>query len=70
MSNFDRNDSKYWKWGMIYINADDPAIWLPKLTGLGWTLNFAHKMAFVYLVLLLVLPTLVAFIYTGASKTK
>ncbi|GAA3984991.1 DUF5808 domain-containing protein [Mucilaginibacter dorajii] len=68
MSNFDRNDDKYWKWGMIYINADDPAIWLPKRTGLGWTLNFAHKMSFVYLVLLLVLPTLVALFFTRALK--
>jgi uncharacterized membrane protein len=68
MSNFDRNDSKYWKWGMIYINADDPAIWLPKRTGLGWTLNFAHKMSFVYLVLLLVLPTLVALFFTKTLK--
>jgi uncharacterized membrane protein len=68
MSNFDRNDNKYWKWGIIYINADDPAIWLPKRTGLGWTLNFAHKMSFVYLVLLLVLPTLVALFFTRTVK--
>jgi uncharacterized membrane protein len=68
MSNFDRNDSKYWKWGMIYVNADDPAIWLPKRTGLGWTLNFAHKVAFVYLVLLLVLPTVVALFFARTLK--
>ncbi|MDN3579908.1 DUF5808 domain-containing protein [Mucilaginibacter flavus] len=60
MSNFDRNDFKYWKWGIIYINADDPAIWLPKRTGLGWTLNFAHKRSFVYLVLLIAIPLFIS----------
>lgn len=28
-------------------NSADPRIWVPKASGLGYTLNFAHPMAWV-----------------------
>jgi uncharacterized membrane protein len=35
-----RDDDKYWRGGLIYINRDDPALLVPRRFGLGWTLNF------------------------------
>lgn len=42
--------------GAIYSNPEDPRIWVPKLNGYGWTLNFAHGRARVIMVLLVGLP--------------
>lgn len=40
---FDRDNPKYWKWGIFYVNADDSRMVVPKRNpGLGWTFNFAH----------------------------
>ena len=35
------------------MNAEDPALWVPKRLGLGWTLNFAHRRSWLILALLL-----------------
>jgi uncharacterized membrane protein len=45
----------------LYRNPDDPRLWAPKLVGVGWTLNFAHRKAWLVLGLLL-LPVLVALV--------
>jgi uncharacterized membrane protein len=42
--------------GFIYSNAKDPRTWVPKLSGLGATLNFAHARAWLILGAILVLP--------------
>ena len=47
-----------YRWGLFYVNAADPKIWVPKRLGLGWTLNFAHGLSWVVL-LLLTLPPLI-----------
>lgn len=39
------DDDKYWKWGVFYYNPNDPAIWIEKRFGIGWTLNFANPIA-------------------------
>jgi uncharacterized membrane protein len=52
----------------LYRNPDDPRVWVPKLVGIGWTLNFAHRTAWLLMGLLLlpVLVTLVVlFLATG-----
>src|SRR6185295_12372936 len=41
---------------MIYRNKDDPRIWVPKLSGPGATLNFAHAISWVILAAFLVVP--------------
>jgi uncharacterized membrane protein len=46
---------------LFYRNADDPRIFVPKLVGVGWTLNFAHPSAWLVLALLL-LPALVGLV--------
>lgn len=45
--------------GLTYNNPDDPRIWVPKLTGNGYTINFAHRKAWLYMALLLALPVLI-----------
>ncbi len=48
----------YWKAGMFYYNPDDPAIFVAKRVGIGYTINFASKWAWVIMVGLLILPLL------------
>lgn len=40
---------RHWKWGMFYANAEDERLWVPKYIGVGWTLNFAKPMAFIFM---------------------
>lgn len=52
----------YWKAGMFYYNPDDPAIFVSKRVGIGYTMNFANKLSWVVLVGLLLLAALPAFL--------
>ena len=51
---------------LFYRNADDPRIFVPKLVGVGWTLNFAHPIAWLVLAVVL-LPAVVALIAALAT---
>ena len=42
--------------GFTYSNPKDPRIWMPKLSGLGATLNFAHAKSWVILIAILIVP--------------
>lgn len=42
--------------GLSYRNPQDPRIWVPKLFGGGYTLNFAHRRAWAILAALLAVP--------------
>jgi uncharacterized membrane protein len=51
----------YWKAGMFYFNPDDPAIFVSKRVGIGYTMNFAHRMSWLVvagMVLIFLLPAL------------
>jgi len=41
----DRDDDRFWKAGLIYVNRDDPAIMVGARFGVGWTFNFANPAA-------------------------
>ena len=41
----DRDDDRFWKAGLIYVNRDDPAILIGARFGVGWTFNLANPMA-------------------------
>lgn len=45
--------------GIIYRNARDPRVWVPKIAGIGYTLNFAHRRAWWWLLAFLAAPLLV-----------
>ncbi len=49
-----RDDDRYWYGGILYNNPDDPALFVEKRYGLGWTLNFGHPQARLVLIGLLV----------------
>jgi uncharacterized membrane protein len=40
-----RDDDKYWRGGLFYINREDQALLVPRRFGLGWTLNFGNPRA-------------------------
>ncbi len=42
--------------GLFYYDRDDRRLWVPKVLGIGWTINFAHPMAWGVMVLLLGAP--------------
>jgi len=44
----DRDADDRWVAGMIYVNRDDPALWVPRrFGGIGWTMNFGRPAAWV-----------------------
>ncbi|HNX95405.1 MAG TPA: DUF5808 domain-containing protein [Holophaga sp.] len=45
-----------WRWGMFYVNPEDPRLWVSKRWGGDWTFNFAHPRAKVYTLAMLGLP--------------
>jgi uncharacterized membrane protein len=58
----------YWKMGAFYVNADDPALFVSKRTGIGWTLNFGHRISWVIFVGTIAIPIVVISITFIAIK--
>lgn len=54
-----QNDS-YWKAGMFYYNPDDPAIFVSKRVGIGYTMNFANKVSWLVMLGILLMALLPA----------
>lgn len=34
------DDDRFWKGGLVYVNRDDPSVFVEKRFGVGWTVNF------------------------------
>ena len=45
----DRDDDRFWKGGLIYVNRDDPALMVCARFGIGWTFNLANPAAWLFL---------------------
>ena len=41
----DRDDDRFWKAGLIYVNRDDPSVMAAARFGAGWTLNLGNPAA-------------------------
>jgi uncharacterized membrane protein len=54
----DHTPDSCWKWGMFYVNGDDPALFVEKRCGIGYTLNFGHKVSWLILAVPLALAAL------------
>jgi uncharacterized membrane protein len=54
----DRTPDSKWIWGMLYFNADDPALFVEKRFGIGYTLNFGRPSAWVLIGVLIGIPVL------------
>ena len=66
-----RDDDRYWYGGFSYNNPDDPALFVEKRYGLGWTLNFGHPQAKLVLIgtllLILVFGVILPVLISGAA---
>jgi uncharacterized membrane protein len=51
-----RDDDRYWYGDFFYNNPDDPAVFVPKRYGLGWTVNFGNPVGKLVLIGTLLLP--------------
>lgn len=51
----DRDDDRYWKLGQFYVNKNDPALFLEKRFGVGWTINFARPLAWIIFLVIIML---------------
>ncbi len=56
----DRTPDSAWKWGLFYVNAQDPALVVEKRFGVGYTFNFGHPVAWVLLAALVGIPVALA----------
>jgi uncharacterized membrane protein len=52
----DRDDDRFWRGGLFYVNRDDPALMVAKRFGVGWTLNFGNRVAWLVLFALVATP--------------
>ena len=40
-----RDDDRFWKLGIFYVNRDDASLFLPERFGIGWTINWGRPAA-------------------------
>src|SRR5699024_8557051 len=59
----DQDDDRYWKLGQFYYNKADPALFLEKRFGIGWTINWARPLAWISLIVLMVLVTVIPILF-------
>lgn len=51
---FEHEKPENWVWGVFYVNSNDFRFILPKRNPMiGWTLNFAHPIAYISIALIL-----------------
>ncbi len=55
-----RDDNRFWKLGMFYVNHDDPSLIVEKRFGIGWTINFGHPLGALIMGLLVGVPVIIA----------
>ena len=64
----DRTADRYWKAGLIYVNPDDPALFIEKRFGVGYTINFGRPASWVILGAIALLPLIIALAIKAATK--
>jgi len=64
----DRDDDRYWKGGIVYVNVDDPAVLVGARVTFGWTVNLGNPIAWLLVVGFLAIPVglVVVRLATGA----
>jgi uncharacterized membrane protein len=53
--------AKGWN-GLTYNNPDDPRLWVPKPIGYGYTVNFGHRLAWPFFLMILAIPLMVVIV--------
>ncbi|WP_221451772.1 DUF5808 domain-containing protein [Pedobacter sp. AK013] len=50
---FEHDKPENWKWGVFYFNRKDSRIIVAKrIKLLGWTLNFAHPISYIFIAII------------------
>lgn len=52
------DDDRFWPGGLVYVNRDDPSVWVPKRVGIGWTVNLGSPGGMAVTAALLLVPVL------------
>jgi uncharacterized membrane protein len=58
----DRTPDGCWKWGLFYVNPDDPAVFVEKRFGIGYTVNLGNRWTWALLALLAI-PAPIALVF-------
>ncbi len=53
-----RDDDRYWYGGIFYNNPDDPAVFVPRRYGSGWTINFGNPRGRLFMIAILLMVLL------------
>lgn len=59
MEPFNRNHPENWYWGVFYNNPSDSSVWVPKRYGIGYTLNYAHRVSWIISFIFLAVTVLI-----------
>ena len=51
----ERSGDEFWRGGVFYVNPDDPALFVQKRYGIGYTLNFGNRWSWFVMALILLL---------------
>jgi uncharacterized membrane protein len=61
-----RDDDKYWRNGLFYVNREDTALFVPRRFGIGWSLNFGNpRAAILFAGILVVIGIVVTLRFVG-----
>lgn len=61
LKDFPSQEERHWRWlGSVYVNPEDPALFVPDRYGFLWTINFAHSIGKIIAAALIVVPTTIA----------
>ena len=58
----DRDDDRFWKAGLLYVNRDDPAVMVGSRFGAGWTFNVGNPTAWLIIAGIIAAPAGLALI--------
>jgi uncharacterized membrane protein len=66
----DRTRDECWKLGLFYVNRNDPALFVEKRFGIGWTVNFGNPRALYFFggLLLFIAATVSISVLTSIKK--
>lgn len=59
----DLDEDAHWVGGLIYFNKNDPSIFVEKRFGVGWTLNLANPLGYLFLLVPLIIILTFTFIF-------
>ncbi|MBC1435811.1 DUF1648 domain-containing protein [Listeria rocourtiae] len=59
-----RSDDENWKFGVFYFNRRDPAIFIEKRFGVGWTINMARPIAWISVVAIIAIIIVISILFS------